>query len=343
VKLIDADENVSSLREAEGNSWRIPELDQTLMSLKTQVSSVGKFFKLEQSGDIRNVLVLLTRSEQFVSGYGRKYEENFPRYIVLPQMKNISQVVLQILECLENLAPELFPDRRTTNWLDGEGFLLPEEIALYEEIDQRVTEARTFVEAKQREVKDVGERNAFVRALLVAKEDPNLPLNERLSGVVKAALEYLGFQVEGIDEKIKSTIKKEDFWVTDEAFLAITEVTGTKSKNPKVKEFHDILGRMMTLYKRQSELVLPKGKNIAGLLVLNYDIETDPSKRPRAYIGADAHITETAVDQGIGILPTVELHKIVMAVKKGLLPKDAAREFLKKPGRIEYVEEERTD
>jgi hypothetical protein len=124
--------------------------------------------------------------------------------------------------------------------------------------------------------------------------------------------------------------------VTDGEFLAITEVTGTVNKNPKVKEFNDILGRMMTLYKRQNDLPLPKGANIAGLLVLNYDIESHPSKRPTVYTGIDAHISATAEEQAIGILSTVELHKMVMAVKKGLLSKDAARQLLQKPGRVEY-------
>jgi hypothetical protein len=94
---------------------------------------------------------------------------------------------------------------------------------------------------------------------------------------------------------------------------------------------------MATLYKRQSDLVLPSGVDIGGLLVLNYDIETHPSRRPRVYIGEDAHIVETAAEQNIGILSTVELHKIVMAVKKAVLTKGAARELLKKPGRIEYI------
>jgi hypothetical protein len=47
VKLIDADENVAALREVESSPWRIPDLHKTLSNLKTQVSSVGKFFNPE--------------------------------------------------------------------------------------------------------------------------------------------------------------------------------------------------------------------------------------------------------------------------------------------------------
>ncbi len=337
VELIDADENVSALREVEDSTWKIPELHQTLTNLKAQVSSVGKFFIPGNSGAIWNVPVLATRNHQLVMGYGVTYAEGkSPNYIILPQMKNTAQAVVQILQCLEDLVPGLFPDKRRTDWLEGEEFLLPEETALRKAIEEKVAEAENFIEGKQREMKALAGKNAFVRALLVAKEDPELAPERKLSGVVKAALEFLDFTVEDIDQKTKSAIKKEDFWVRDGKFLAITEVTGTANKNPKVKEFHDILGRMMTLYKRQSDLVLPSGMDIAGLLVLNYDVETHPSKRPRVYTGVDAHIADTAVEQNIGILSTVELHKIVMAVKKGILAKEAARGLLKKPGRIEY-------
>jgi hypothetical protein len=251
-------------------------------------------------------------------------------------MRDSAQAAIQILQCLEDLVPELFPDLRRTDWLKGDEFLLPEEKAVNKAIEERVAETRSFIEAKRDEMKALAEKNAFVRALLTAKEDPGLPLAQRLSGVVKAALEYLDFEVADIDQKIKSAIRKEDYWVTDGNFLAITEVSGTANKNPKVKEFHDILGRMATLFRRQNELELPTDKHIGGLLVLNYDIENHPSKRPRVYTGVDAHIAETAEEQNIGILSTVELHKIVVAVKKGILTKDAARELLKKPGRIEY-------
>jgi hypothetical protein len=238
VALIDADENVSALREAQHSPWEIPELHQTLTKLKTQVSSVGRFFKAEDSGGFWNVPVLYARNYHRVMGYATTSgAEKTPNYIILPQMKNTAQAVVQILECLEDLVPDLFPDKRRTDWLGGEEFLLPEEMALNKAIEEKVAEAERFIAAKQVEMKALAEKNAFVKSLLVAKEDPKLPPQQRLSGVVKVALEYLDFRVEDIDEKIKSAIKKEDFWVRDGRFLAMTEVSGTVNKNPKVKEF----------------------------------------------------------------------------------------------------------
>jgi len=210
--------------------------------------------------------------------------------------------------------------------------LLREESAVNKAIKEKVAEARAFIQAQQKERTLLAEKSVFVRTLLVAEEDPKFPLEQRLSGVVKSAFEFLDFKVEDIDQKIKNAVKKEDFWVTDGNFLAITEVTGTENKNSKVKEFNDILGRMMALYRRQGDLVVPKCADIVGLLVLNYDIGTHPSKRPRAYTGLDAHIVETAVEQNIGILSTVELDKIVMAVRRGIFEQGCGARIAKKAG-----------
>jgi hypothetical protein len=341
AKLLDADQNisVSSLLEVgKNNSWRIPNLHGVLTKLKGQISSVGSFYSVQDEGGWWNVPVLVTRDGHWVMGYAVTYgEQATPRYIVLPQMERPAEAIIEILRCLEELAPALFPDKRRTGWLETDEFSLPEELAINDAIAQTVEDAKAFIAAKQQEKKTVADKNFFVRALLVAKEDPALPPDRKLSGVVRSALEFLGFDVEDIDQKIRNAIKKEDFWVSDGGFLAITEVTGTVNKNPKIKEFNDILGRMATLYKRQGELVLPTGKDIVGLLVLNHDIENHPSNRPIPYVGAEAHIVDAAVEQGIGILSTVELHRIVMAVKKGSLGKEAARELIKRAGRIEYV------
>lgn len=341
LELIHADENVSvsALHEIKDSPWRIPELHRLLLGLKTEISSVGQFVRGEDSASgIWRVPVLAARNGEVVMCYGRVHgDDNKPYYIVLPQMAAPARTAIEILQCLENLVPTMFPDRVKSGWLHGDEFALPEELSVDQEIKRKSEETKEFIAAKQHERSLLEKGNAFVRGLLVAKEDPGVPVEERLSSVVRASLEFLEFNVEDIDQKTKTAIKKEDFWVRDGNFLAITEVTGTENKNPKVKEFNDILGRMATLYKRQTDLVLPVGANIVGLLVLNYDIGTHPSKRPRVYIGQDAHIIEAAEEQGIGILSTVELHKIVVGVKRGALSKGEARKLIKKAGRIEYA------
>jgi hypothetical protein len=219
VKLIRAEQNVSEYRElASGKAFTVEEVHRLVVGFKGQVIRVGQFFNVPTNNHpLYHHAVLVSRSGQQIAGYGTTYGNSTvtPRYLVLPQLKNHAHAVVQILECLEKVAPFLFPDKVTKDWLGAEEFLLPEERQVDERVDRKMAETAEFIQAAQKERKRLGDENAFIRALLVAKEDPTLELSERLSGVVKKALEYLEFGVEDIDQKIKSAIKKEDFWVTD--------------------------------------------------------------------------------------------------------------------------------
>lgn len=337
VETITAEENVSSFveRPVEDEPFSIKEVHSLIANFKGQIRDVAKFFRTDKAAirPLHQVPVLTSKSGEVLAAYGTQYaSEIFLRYIVLPQVKNNAQVCLSILQSLEVVRPELFPDRLRQNWIKDEEFLLPDERAIHKVIADRTAEVAAFIQSKKKELEERSAANSFVRNLLVATEVDEAC---RLSTVVKRALEFIGFKVEDIDEKIKNAIKKEDFWVIDRDFLAITEVTATKGKNPKVKEYNDILGRITTIYKRKGELVPPAG-TISGLLVLNYDVDTHPASRPRAYTGEHAGIAEAAAEQAIGLLSAVDLHRIVVAVIEGSLTKEAARELLKKPGRIEF-------
>jgi hypothetical protein len=339
VEMANAEENLSSFVEGHDDTvFAIGAVGRLLAGFKGQIATVAKFFSLE--GNIypfNHFPVITSRSGGVVAAYGTTFgKTTLPRYILLPQLKNNAQAMIQILKCLEETWPELFPDRIRRDWINGEQFLLPEERAIEAEIEGIMSQTKSLIESKRKEREQLAAQNAFIRNLLVATERTDLDISERLSTVVKKALEFLDFRVEDIDQKTRSAIKKEDFWVIDGEFLAITEVTGTGHKNPKVKEFNDILGRMATIYKRKGDLVLPDAATLSGLLVLNYDIDTHPANRPRAYAAEDEHIVETAAEQGIGLLSTVELHKIVVAVKEERLTKVAARQILRRPGRIEF-------
>jgi hypothetical protein len=71
-----------------------------------------------------------------------------------------------------------------------------------------------------------------------------------------------------------------------------------------------------TLFKRHTDLILPKAVTVSGLLVLKYYTEHHPTKRPKVYTGELEHIVQSTEEHGIGLLSTVEWHKIVVAVKE---------------------------
>lgn len=339
INLINAEDNVSSLLTSGRATFNIEEIHELLDRFQNQVKCVNQFYRpKDNTHPFYNISVLLSRSGERVAGYGTTYNNGTTklRYIILPQLKNMPRAVVQILQCLETIQPRLFPDKIKRGWIENDEFLLPEEKAIENEIQKKISETRLFVDDMKKKKESIAQNNSFVRRLLVATEDNDINPDMRLSVVVKKALEFLEFKVEDIDAKTRSIIKKEDLWVIDGNYLAITEVSGTVHKNPKIKEFNDILARLATIYKRRCDLVLPEAENVCGLLILNYDIDTHPSKRPRLYTGEDEHITETAVEQGIGLLSTVDLHKIIMAVIEGSLSKKEAREIVRRPGRIKF-------
>jgi hypothetical protein len=337
--LIRAEKNVSSFVEPKGaGSETIEKLHKLIAGFKGQIESVGQFFSVpQQNYPFDHTRVLLSKSYQQVAGYGTTYKDGtIPRYVILPRLVNMSSAVIDILQCLETAYPGLFPDKIRLDWINADEFLTSDETAIKKQIGEIVAGATKEVQNKKAELAVAAAENSFVRDLLTTTEDANVEPEKRLAAIVKKALQFLEFHVEDIDEKTKSAIRKEDLWVREGGFLAITEVAGTTRKNPKVKEFNDILGRMLTIYKRKSDLPLPLDATLSGLLILNYDVGTHPAKRPKMYTGEDEHIIDAATEQNIGLLSTVELHKIILDVKAGKLTKATAREMLKKFGRIEY-------
>jgi hypothetical protein len=342
INLKLAEQNISAFLEhdlSEG-TIAIPEMHRLISGFAKEIVRVGQFIDIDPncSHPYYHFRVLLSRHAEQIAAYGTTHinGKTIPSYLVLPQLKDNAKATVEIFQTLERVFPALFPDKSKNAWLESEEFMLSDEKAKDLEIQKKVAETVAIVEQMQTERVNLAKENSFIRQLLSATEDVTVEASERLSAVVKKTLEFLGFNVQDIDQKTKTAIKKEDFWVSDGDFFAITEVTGTVNVNPKTKEYNDILGRMTTIFRRRTDLIPEGVSNLSGLLVLNYDCERHPSKRPKAYTGELEHIVEAAVDQNIGILSTVELHKIIVDVKEGRLVKEQARSLLKKFGRIEY-------
>jgi hypothetical protein len=82
---------------------------------------------------------------------------------------------------------------------------------------------------------------------------------------------------------------------------------------------------------------VPNPAKISGLLIVNYDIATNPMQRPKLYGGEAKEIVGPAKDQSIGLLSTQELYNIAVAAKDGVITKEQARSLIKGFGRIDFV------
>jgi hypothetical protein len=345
VTLTDAHPNVSGFQVLPADTtFSVPELHKEIAGFVHEIVTVEQYIL----ADLRAIPhpyyhypVIVNRNGDVVAAYGARYNDQMartePLYIVLPQLRDNARAVSDLLRLVTRLLPELFPDLQKQVWYDSDEFALSEEKAIEREIEQKVVEANEFIDDKRAEKVAVAERYGFIKSILVATESAEV-VAERLSINVKRTLEFLGFQVEDIDAKTKGAIKKEDFWVKDGDFLAITEISATTNKNPKTKEYSDLLGRMSTIYKRKD--LVPESQGVTGLLVLNYDIDTHPWRRPRLYSGGDEEFVAAAKASGIGLLSTVELYKIAIAAKDGAISKEEARRLVKQFGRIEFKSSE---
>lgn len=345
VRLTDAHLKVSGFEVLPAaHTFSAPELHEEISGFVREIVAVEQYILADDRAtpdSYYHYPVIVNRNGDVVAAYGARYNAEMnrtePVYIVLPQLKDHARAVSDLLRVITRLLPELFPDLQKQVWYDGDEFAFSEEKAIDKQIEQKVAEANEFIDDKRAQKAAVAKRYGFIKSILVATESAGV-VAERLSTNVRRTLEFLGFQVEDIDAKTKGSIKKEDFWVKDGDFLAITEISATTNKNPKTKEYSDLLGRMTTIYKRKD--LIPESQSVTGLLVLNYDIDTHPLRRPRLYSGGSEEFVAAAEGNSIGLLSTVELYKTAIAAKDGLISKEKARELIKRFGRIEFKSSE---
>jgi hypothetical protein len=193
VELSNAEENVSSFVEVPfGPIFAIKEIHDLLTRFNGQIAKVNQFFRVSADHyPFNHFAVLRSRNGKDVVAYGTTYEKTeVLRYVLLPQLKDNASAAIRILQCLEKIWPELFPEKTKRDWLQAEEFKLPDERAAQREIEEKIAETMEFVEAKKKERDRLIVENSFVRRLLVATEDSKLDPSARLSGVVKRALEY---------------------------------------------------------------------------------------------------------------------------------------------------------
>ncbi len=340
IKLLPAHERVTvCLTPKSKRAFSVPELEKTIVNLKEQIAfPIGQYTTVGRDTFPENYLpTIWNRNGDVIASYGTIYDQSeskaVPIYIVLPQLQNNALAILKLFEVLARIRPEPFADVKDKTWYESDEFAFAEERAIDHDIGMKIKEAKSFIETKREEKKEIAARYEFIKAILVATEDQTLAADKRLTTNVKKVLEYLGFSVRDIDAEIRGAIRKEDFWVSDGEFLAITEVTATTNKNPKISEYSALLGRMTTVFKRKDRV--PDATNIQGLLIINYDVDTHPMRRPRLYSGDAEEIVEAAKENEIGLLSTVELYRIVLAVHEGKLTKEQGRNILKGVGRVE--------
>ena len=273
----------------------------------------------------------------YIEDDGEEYTNYVPNCLILPQFKDNLEVINDVFKVIIPIRPDLFPLESSKKWLEDEPFIPSEVKEIEKEIQKKRKEFEHFITREKEKIEVIKDKYRYFIKILET-DDQNYKGDNKLSVNVKKVLEFLEFEVIDIDEKLKQTIKKEDYWVIDKDYFALCEVTGTTSKNPKASEYNGILGRINTVLQRKENRVPDKyqKKIVKGLLIINHDRNTPPFKRPEIYTGSLEELAEAAKSSGISILSTVELFKISKDVRENRLKKSEARSIVKQAGRIIY-------
>lgn len=327
VKLVDADVRDTSLSLVSPRESGIKEIHSLIGKYKSKISKVRRYIDKTsfQSKSYKKPLIVNRRSD-WVAFYdtGMKGGKLYPTYLVLPQFERNIDVVVDILNVLIDLRSDLFPGMTKLDWLENDEFI-PEEVrAIEEKIKQEEKRARDFRKQKEKEKKKIAKGLKFFTQILVA-DDEHFKGNERLKPNVKKVLEFLGFSVVDRDLQIKKGKKREDLIISDKDWNALAEVRGTRRENPPEHFYSDLL----------KHLLKAKGTGPSkGLLIVNYDISKHPFRRTEIYKDSPELLKDK--DGEVGVLSTVELYRIAMAVKGGKIKKEDARNKIKKTGRITF-------
>jgi hypothetical protein len=335
VPTTSAHQNVSGFEVLREHTFGITAVHEFIARLVPRIEVVNQYLEISDHHPSYGNPVLCNRQSNIVAGYGTCYTDRpHLQYVILPQFRDNTAVLLDLLRLIAKIEPEILPELSRNEWLESEKYAFSEEIAIEKQIQEMLNEVDAYVGTKRAEAVEVARNFGFIRAILTATE--NVEPSDKLSTNVKKVLEFLGFKVTDIDDKLKKAIKKEDFWVEDEAFFAIAEVSATINKNPKTKEYSDLLGRRSTIFQRRDLVPDVDPAIVSGLLVLNFDIETEPDQRPLIYSGGEKEFVGAARENSIGLLSTVDLYRIAIAVKDNKLSKENARLAIKGFGRIVY-------
>ncbi len=259
--------------------------------------------------------------------------------LLSPFFTKHNKVVDEILGVLPSFRPDLFPQLSSDIWLEKKDFLPIEVKSLDSEIKQKKRGFIIWLREANKKRKRIKEKFKFLTQILIADDEHFKGKNKLSYSVEKVLKDILGFETRNIDKellKAKKAVMKEDYWVYDDDYFAICEITGTQKKNPKVKEYNEILSKIKSVLTRKGIPIKFREGGAKGLLIINHDRLSYPFSRPKLYTGDLEEYVKAAKESGISIVSTVELYKIAMAVKEKGLNQKQARDILKQGGRIVF-------
>jgi len=334
IKLRLADKRDSKLEYHQSNTFVVKELNDVLFRFKDKLKEVNRYIVYENRYTDLNlwgIPVFKNQKGEVVCQYCSYFLEkigSLPSLILLPEFEDDPKVAVKIVNCLADIIPNVYSNSVNNKiWIEDPVFVPQEVFHLKSEIISKKNEFKLFKKNKLDEIKQEKEKWGFMTQILTA-DDENFDGDERLSVNIKKSFEYLGFKVL-IENENQGGKRNEDLIIEDENdnYEALIEVKGTISQNPPESYYSQIL----------KHLKKSNNSNARGLLIINFDYNKHPFERGMVYADSADLFSDDPDD--IGVLSTVELFKILKAVKDKLLSKEEARKIIKQPNRILFKSE----
>jgi hypothetical protein len=245
--------------------------------------------------------------------------QKLPRFIMLPQFRNNTLVIKDLLKELTNIYIDALPEIYEPDWIESDEFY-PSGIKLY---DSKISETKKELEEKidliKKEKAESKQKYEYIRKLLYATGE------ELKQSVIQVLEQVFKLHVVDVDKTDSNKQLAEDILIEFNGRRILTEIKGVKQKNPSPT----FIGQVW------KHIAISDNKKISeGALILNFDMHTNPNCRPIAYAG---ELEEQLKD--IIFIDTRVMFNLALAIigNKQSLPE--AQEILLKKGRVAFTQE----
>lgn len=333
ITVNKADSRDSNLELQEERVFAIKELHELLSNYKNHVKKIHQYITNEEENlrtiDAYRIHVFTNKARQIIGEYGSIYIGNgkkgcIPKYLLLPEFDDNVKIALGILSKFSELRDDLFSKSGVDSWINNSEFTFDEIKILNEEISKKEKEIVQYKLNKEKDIEKISSDFSFIKQMLIS-DDERFEGDNKLTNCIAKVFSFLGFNVEIREQVLVEGKKREDLYISDiDGFKSLCEVKGTIKQNPPESYYSQLLKHL-----RKSN-----DPNLNGLLVVNYDYKTHPYKRIKIYKDSEELFSDDS--EGVGVLSTVDLYRLTIDVKNGLLSKDEARKIIKKSNRIEY-------
>ncbi|NQU75607.1 MAG: hypothetical protein HQ546_04730 [Planctomycetes bacterium] len=260
-------------------------------------------------------------------------EEPKRRLLLLPQMPNIDQVLVELMEnWCSQWNPAFFPHLEGARWVHREEYEIPQLIRLRKDIDAVHQTAGKQVAVLEGQIDKVRRENADWYMLLNGTGD------DLVKAVIRT-LKKLGFtKVIDVDEQARKensdTSLREDIQIHDSSPILVVDVKGVNG-HPDDEESRQA-EKHATMRSREWDRT-----DVQPLTIINHQRHLPPYDRDATAYRPE--IIDNAVDTQLGLMTTWDLFRILRNKEALAWPPGVVLPIFYRIGRIEPIPDHYTE